>query len=166
MAARGRGTRRAGGAAARARGGRGRARAGAAARRGGDRRPRRGPVAAFLLWPLLTSALDRGVRAGDLAAALLAHVACAGAGATLGHLGSPPATARAATSLVLILSATTLTVALTARAGPLAGPGAVAAALAEARPGKVTAALVLAAGGCAGWGVCCELLARRAATRR
>ena len=96
----------------------------------------------FLAWPTLTDAFDRTPQIGDLAAAALAHAACAAAGGCLALLLAPPA--RAATAFAATLGLVLASLALAGALGPVAGPGGVAEALTDAPDGRVTLAVLAA----------------------
>lgn len=98
---------------------------------------------ASLLWPTATGAFDRTPGLGDLGAAALAHAACGVLGGCLALLLAPPA--RAATAFAATIGVVLSSLALAGPLGPLAGPGAVADALASAPDDHVTGTLVVAA---------------------
>jgi predicted membrane protein len=97
---------------------------------------------ASLVYPLVLGAVVSGVFAappqiGDVAAAALAHLACALLGGALALLFSPPRVTRRATGIALVIGALLVLVAVSGPLGVLGGPLAVAEALTDAAPGTV-----------------------------
>jgi hypothetical protein len=116
----------------------------------------------FVGYPLLeiavggSEAFDRPLQAGDVAAALVSQ-ACGGVlGATLAMLLGPPRIVRRATSAAAVLAVLIALVAMPA----VAGPGAVARAMTDARPGAVDGSEALA------WASCLALAAAALAASR
>jgi hypothetical protein len=88
------------------------------------------------------------VRAGDVVAAVLAHLCCGGLGGAIGILFAPPRLTRRATAIAAVVAALLLLVAVSAALGPVGGPVAVAQALTDARAGTVGGGVLLAGASC------------------
>lgn len=96
----------------------------------------------FMAWPAASSAFERSPGVGDVGAATLAHLACGAVGGALALLLAAPA--RPATAFAVIVGGWLASIGLAGAIGPLAGPGAVADALARTPDDALSGALVLA----------------------
>ncbi len=125
-------------------------------------------AAAFIGWPLALVALGASdelrpaARPGDVAAAVLAHLACGVLGGAIGVLFSPPRLIRRASAIAAVLAALLVLAAI----GGVAGPVAVARALHDAEPGTVGPETLGACAGCLVLAAAALAAATRWAARR
>jgi hypothetical protein len=129
-----------------------------------------GLTVGFVVYPLLLGAVvpevfERGVRAGDVLAAVLAHASCALLGGAVAILFAPPRLARRASAIAAVLATLLGLVAIARPLGGLGGPPAVADALSDAAAGTVTGAELLACASCAALATLALAVARRWAGR-
>jgi hypothetical protein len=113
-----------------------------------------GLTAAFVACPLVLATVvdalfEAPVKAGDAAAAALAHFSGALLGGAVALLFAPPRVTRRATGIALVLAALLALVAISRPLGALGGPPAVAEAVSDATPGTVSGDVLLACLSCA-----------------
>ena len=108
----------------------------------------------FVAYPLVFVAFGADtlfrphVRAGDVVAAVLAHLCCGVLGGAVGVLFAPPRLTRRATAIAAVVAALLVLVAVSAVLGPVGGPVAMAQAMTDARAGTVTGGVLLAGASC------------------
>jgi hypothetical protein len=108
----------------------------------------------FLAYPLALVAVglghefDPAVRAGDVVAGALGHLACAALGGAIGALFAPPRVTRRATAIAAVVAALLALVVVSAALGPVGGPVAFARAENDAPAGEVTGAALFACASC------------------
>jgi hypothetical protein len=108
----------------------------------------------FVAYPLVFVAFGADtlfrphLRAGDVLAAVLAHLCCGGLGGAIGVLFAPPRLTRRATAVAAVLAALLGLVAVSTVLGPVGGPVAMARAMTDARAGTVGGGVLLAGASC------------------
>jgi hypothetical protein len=113
-----------------------------------------GLTVVFLAYPLglvavgVANEFDPAVRAGDVVAGAIGHLACAALGGAIGVLFSPPRLTRRATAIAAVIAALLALVAVSAALGPVGGPVAFAQAETDAPAGTVTGAVLAASASC------------------